>query len=91
MYGNALNERLTEISLNAFRIVFGLMFMQHGAQKLFPAPFDRGLRGLIQKRIALSCLVGSHVSPCPHAYRQSRSLIRPRCISSFGATSATRM
>jgi len=35
-----LNARLTEITLNVFRIVFGLMFMQHGAQKLF-AMFGR--------------------------------------------------
>lgn len=40
MVGKALTERLTEITLNAFRIVFGLMFMQHGAQKLF-AMFGR--------------------------------------------------
>lgn len=30
-----LHTRLSEISLNAFRIVFGAMFWQHGAQKLF--------------------------------------------------------
>ncbi len=28
-------ERIRALLLNAFRIVFGLMFMQHGAQKLF--------------------------------------------------------
>jgi putative oxidoreductase len=28
-------ERIRALALNAFRIVFGLMFMQHGAQKLF--------------------------------------------------------
>jgi putative oxidoreductase len=34
--GNArIHARLREIALNAMRIVFGLMFMQHGAQKLF--------------------------------------------------------
>lgn len=40
MLSKALTERLTEITLNAFRIVFGLMFMQHGAQKLL-AMFGR--------------------------------------------------
>ena len=40
MLSKPLTERLTEITLNAFRIVFGLMFMQHGAQKLF-AMFGR--------------------------------------------------
>jgi putative oxidoreductase len=40
MLSRPLDERLTEITLNAFRIVFGLMFMQHGAQKLF-AMFGR--------------------------------------------------
>jgi putative oxidoreductase len=30
-----IQGRLREIALNALRIVFGLMFMQHGAQKLF--------------------------------------------------------
>ncbi len=30
-----LRSRLSEIALNLLRIVFGLMFMQHGAQKLF--------------------------------------------------------
>jgi len=40
MLSKPLNERLTEITLNAFRVVFGLMFMQHGAQKLF-AMFGR--------------------------------------------------
>jgi len=33
-------HRFSEFSLNAMRIVFGLMFMQHGAQKLF-AVFGR--------------------------------------------------
>ncbi len=36
----SLQTRLTETSFTAFRIVFGLMFMQHGAQKLF-AMFGR--------------------------------------------------
>lgn len=40
MLNEDLTKRLTEITLNAFRIVFGLMFMQHGAQKLF-AMFGR--------------------------------------------------
>jgi putative oxidoreductase len=39
-------ERLQEIALNAFRIVFGLMFMQHGAQKLFGLFTDRDPFGL---------------------------------------------
>jgi putative oxidoreductase len=30
-----MKARLEAIAVNAFRIVFGLMFMQHGAQKLF--------------------------------------------------------
>jgi putative oxidoreductase len=32
---DTLRSRLSEIALNLLRIVFGLMFMQHGAQKLF--------------------------------------------------------
>ena len=40
MVSKDLNDRLTEVTLNAFRIVFGLMFVQHGAQKLF-AMFGR--------------------------------------------------
>jgi putative oxidoreductase len=32
---DTLRSRFTEIALNLVRIVFGLMFMQHGAQKLF--------------------------------------------------------
>jgi putative oxidoreductase len=31
----SLQSRLSEIALNLMRVVFGLMFMQHGAQKLF--------------------------------------------------------
>jgi len=31
----SIRSRLSEIALNLMRIVFGLMFMQHGAQKLF--------------------------------------------------------
>lgn len=31
----SLQARLSETALNLMRIVFGLMFMQHGAQKLF--------------------------------------------------------
>jgi putative oxidoreductase len=31
----SLQSRLSEITLNLLRVVFGLMFMQHGAQKLF--------------------------------------------------------
>lgn len=30
-------NRMSEITLNLMRIVFGLMFVQHGAQKLFAA------------------------------------------------------
>lgn len=37
---DTLRSRLSEITLNLMRIVFGLMFMQHGAQKLF-AVFGR--------------------------------------------------
>lgn len=37
---DSLQDRLRAVTLNAFRIVFGLMFMQHGAQKLF-AVFGR--------------------------------------------------
>jgi len=36
----SVQDRLRAVSHNAFRIVFGLMFMQHGAQKLF-AMFGR--------------------------------------------------
>jgi len=32
---DSLQSRPSEIALNLMRIVFGLMFMQHGAQKLF--------------------------------------------------------
>ena len=32
---DTLRNRLTDITLSLMRIVFGLMFMQHGAQKLF--------------------------------------------------------
>jgi putative oxidoreductase len=35
-------DRLRAVTLNAFRIVFGLMFMQHGAQKLFGWFTDSG-------------------------------------------------
>lgn len=35
MIPESLDARLRAVSHNAFRIVFGLMFMQHGAQKLF--------------------------------------------------------
>lgn len=35
MFRASLQDRLRAVSHNAFRIVFGLMFMQHGAQKLF--------------------------------------------------------
>ena len=37
MFQNRHAAPLREISHNALRIVFGLMFMQHGAQKLFAA------------------------------------------------------
>ena len=40
MITDATEDRLSEFFLNAMRIVFGLMFMQHGAQKLF-AMFGR--------------------------------------------------
>ncbi len=35
MITDATEDRISEFFLNAMRIVFGLMFMQHGAQKLF--------------------------------------------------------
>jgi len=40
MIADSTQARVSEFSLNAMRIVFGLMFMQHGAQKLF-AMFGR--------------------------------------------------
>ncbi|HKJ02241.1 MAG TPA: DoxX family protein [Longimicrobiales bacterium] len=40
MPAESTTPRLHEITLNAWRIAFGLMFMQHGAQKLF-AVFGR--------------------------------------------------
>lgn len=40
MITDATEDRISEFFLNGMRIVFGLMFMQHGAQKLF-AMFGR--------------------------------------------------
>ena len=34
--------------------------------------------------------LGCHGFSRPHPYRQSRSRVRPRCVSSLGATRATR-
>ena len=72
MISKPVNERLTEITLNAFRIVFGLMFMQHGAQKLF-AMFGReepvelfsqmGLAGVLEFYGGLLIVVGPLTRP----------------------------
>lgn len=72
MVSKALTERLTEITLNAFRIVFGLMFMQHGAQKLF-AMFGReepvalmsqmGLAGVLELYGGLFIVLGLLTRP----------------------------
>ena len=35
MFGNEPHPGFTKITLNAMRVGFGLLFMQHGAQKLF--------------------------------------------------------
>jgi putative oxidoreductase len=66
------SARLTEITLNAFRIVFGLMFMQHGAQKLF-AMFGReeavqlfsqmGLAGVLEFYGGLLIVLGLFTRP----------------------------
>ncbi|MHC4925150.1 MAG: DoxX family protein [Planctomycetota bacterium] len=40
MISEGTDSRIADFFLNAMRIVFGLMFMQHGAQKLF-AMFGR--------------------------------------------------
>ncbi|MSR20990.1 MAG: DoxX family protein [Gemmatimonadetes bacterium] len=44
-------ERIRALALNAFRIVFGLMFMQHGAQKMFGIFTD-------QDPVSLTSLLG---------------------------------
>ena len=63
---------------------------QDQPQQFAPATFQHRLHVLIQKGIALPRLIGCHAL-VPHPYMQSRSLIRPRCISSLGATMATRI
>ena len=67
-----LNQRFHAVAENAFRIVFGLMFMQHGAQKLF-AMFGReeavqlftqmGLAGVLEFWGGLLIVVGFLTRP----------------------------
>lgn len=69
---DSLQERLSEITLNLLRIVFGLMFMQHGAQKLF-AMFGReeavqlfsqmGLAGILEFWGGLLIVLGLMTRP----------------------------
>lgn len=68
----ALAQRLEGVTLNAFRVVFGLMFMQHGAQKLF-AMFGReeavdlftqaGLAGVLEFWGGLLIVLGLFTRP----------------------------
>ena len=65
-------SRLPDIALNLMRIVFGLMFMQHGAQKLF-AMFGReeavelftqmGLAGVLEFWGGLLIVLGLFTRP----------------------------
>jgi len=65
-------SRLSDIALNLMRIVFGLMFMQHGAQKLF-AMFGReeavelftqmGLAGVLEFWGGLLIVLGLFTRP----------------------------
>ena len=65
-------SRLSDIALNLLRIVFGLMFMQHGAQKLF-AVFGReqpvelfsqmGLAGVLEFWGGLLIVLGLFTRP----------------------------
>ena len=65
-------ERLSRATLNAFRIVFGLMFMQHGAQKLFGIFTDGdavalasllGLAGVLELGGGLLIVLGAFTRP----------------------------
>ncbi|MDT8368912.1 MAG: DoxX family protein [Longimicrobiales bacterium] len=69
---DSLQTRLSEITLNLLRVVFGLMFMQHGAQKLF-AVFGRdepvelisqmGLAGVLEFWGGLLIVLGLFTRP----------------------------
>ena len=68
MWNGSIEERLEQATLNAFRIVFGLMFMQHGAQKLFgiftdgdPVPLASllGLAGVLELWGGLLIVLGA--------------------------------
>jgi putative oxidoreductase len=69
---DTLQSRLSDITLNLMRIVFGLMFMQHGAQKLF-AMFGRetpvelftqmGLAGVLEFWGGLLIVLGLFTRP----------------------------
>ena len=65
-------DRLRAVSQNAFRIVFGLMFMQHGAQKLLamfgreeavPLLSQMGLAGVLELGGGLLIVVGLATRP----------------------------
>jgi len=72
MLNPTLEARLQAVSHNALRIVFGLMFMQHGAQKLF-AMFGReeavelfsqmGLAGVLEFWGGLLIVLGLFTRP----------------------------
>jgi putative oxidoreductase len=64
--------RLRMLALNAFRIVFGLMFMQHGAQKLLGMFTDsdpvavaslRGVAGILELWGGLLIVLGAFTRP----------------------------
>lgn len=65
-------DRLHRLALNAFRIVFALMFMQHGAQKQLGLFTDRdpvalasllGLAGILELWGGLLVLLGAFTRP----------------------------
>lgn len=72
MIGDSQQARLRAVTHNAFRIVVGLMFMQHGAQKLF-AMFGReeavqlfsqmGLAGVLEFWGGLLIVLGLFTRP----------------------------
>jgi len=72
MSTGSLQDSLRAVGLNAFRIVFGLMFMQHGAQKLLamfgreeavPLLSQAGLAGALELGGGLLIAVGLATRP----------------------------
>jgi len=72
IFGNNTNAAFVKFTQNAFRVAFGLMFMQHGVRKLFgwltetdpyPLVSQMGLAGILETFGGLLLVLGLFTRP----------------------------